>query len=70
MSKTKAYKSARPPENLILISVFYQLIMFLGEYVLLGGLDIRYEFLDVSGVGNKFEGLIYGGDFILYDRHE
>ena len=39
--------------NMMLITVFCQLIMPLGNSVLLGGFKIGYEFLDVSGVDAK-----------------
>ena len=38
----------------MLIYIFYQIIMIIGEYVLLGGFKIGDEVLDVHGVDAKY----------------
>ena len=38
----------------LLSDVFYQYILLLGEFILLGGFELGDEALDVSGVGANF----------------
>ena len=59
----KADHNTIPLENMTLSSDFYQLLLFLGYYILLGGLKLGYEVLDLSGVEN-FYGYIEDGEFI------
>ena len=54
MSNTKSEKSTRPQGNLILVEIYYQIIMIIGDSVLLGGFKIGYEVLDVFGIYDKF----------------
>ena len=63
MVRFKADHNTIPLENMTLISDFYQLLLFLGYYILLGGLKLGYEVLDLLGVEN-FYGYIEDGEFI------
>ena len=54
----------------LLSCVFYQLIMLLGDCVLLGSFKLVDKVLDVSGVGANFSECRYDGYFILYYIHE
>ena len=63
MVRFKADHNTIPLENMTLSSDFYQLLLFLGYYILLGGLTLGYEVLDLSGVEN-FYGYIEDGEFI------
>ena len=54
----------------MLIAVFYQIIMIIGEYFLLGGLKLGDEFLGVYGVDEIFIDCISDEDPIFYDRNE
>ena len=38
----------------MLIAIFYQVILILGDSVLLGGFELGYYVLDVYDVGAKF----------------
>ena len=44
------------PGNMMLIAIYYHIILILGDTVLLGGLQLRYEFLEVYvyGVDKKY----------------
>ena len=70
MERFKVEKITIPPGNMILISVFYQAILVLGDYILLGGLKLGYEVLDLSGVDAKIHRCRAEGEFILDDGHE
>ena len=70
LSKTKSEKSTRPLENLILITISYQIIIILGESVLLGGFELGNGDLGVFGVKEKFLGCRYDKELILYEIHE
>ena len=59
-----------PPQNLMLISFFYQLLMFIGDRILLGGFKLGDEVLDLSVLGVILIEHGTDGDFILYGRHE
>ena len=50
MSKSKADKSNLPPENLMIITIFYQIILVIIYYVFFGRLELGDEVLDVYGV--------------------
>ena len=54
----------------LLYSVFYQLTLILGDYILLGRFKLGDEALDISGVYAKFSEFRSDGDFIFYDRRE
>ena len=54
----------------MLIYIFYQIVLILGESVLLGGFELGDEVLDVYGVDAKDLECISDEDLILYDRHE
>ena len=53
----------------MLIAIFYQIILIIGDSVLLGGFKLGDEFLGVCGVEIFLE-YISDEDFIFYDRHE
>ena len=50
--------------------MFYQILLIIGNSILLEGFEFGYEALYISGVGTKFPGCRYNEDFILCDRHE
>ena len=62
--------STLPLQNLMLVSVFYQLLLFIGDPILLGVFKLGDEFLDLSGLGAIFFGHFADSDLILDDRHE
>ena len=70
MYKTKSEKRTTSQEKMILIYIFYQIILIIGEYVLLGGLKLGYEVFDVYVVDAKYIEYSSDEDFILHDRHE
>ena len=53
MSNTKSYNSTIPPGNIIRIAIYYQIILILGDSVLLGGFELGDEVLDVFDVDEK-----------------
>ena len=55
---------------MILIAVFYQILLFIGYPILLGGFKLGDEVLDLTGLGVIFIGHGADGDFILNYRHE
>ena len=50
----------------LISSVFYKVIILLGDSVLLGRFKLGDETLDVSGVDSKFTEFRYDGDSIFY----
>ena len=54
----------------MLIYIFYQIVLILGESVLLGGFELGDEVLDVYGVDAKYLKFRSDEDFIFYGRHE
>ena len=68
MSKCTVYLSTRPPRNIMLIDVFYQILVVIGYPILLGGFKMGDEVLDQSGLGAIFFGNGAHGDLILDDR--
>ena len=52
---------------MMLISIWYQIILILGESVFLVGLKLGHEFIYVYGVEAKYLECIYDEDFIFYD---
>ena len=59
-----------PLRNLILIAVFYQILLVIGDPILLDGFKMGDEVLDQSGLQAIFVGNGVDGYFILDDRHE
>ena len=55
---------------MMLISIFYQIIMIIGEFVFLGGFELGDEVLGVYGVDAKYVECRSDEYYILYDRHE
>ena len=55
MYTKKSEKTNGTPVNMILIAVFYQIFLILGESILLGRFKLGDEFLDVSSEDTKFE---------------
>ena len=55
---------------MMLISVFYQILLFIGDPILLGGFKLGGEVLDMSVLGDIFIGHGKYGNFILDDIHE
>ena len=70
MTKFKVETSTRPSQNLMLIAVFYHIIMFNGNPILLGGFKRGHEVLDMSVMGAIFWGDGADADFILDSGHE
>ena len=62
--------STLPLQNLMLVSVFYQLLLFIGDPIFLGVFKLGYEFLDLSVLGAIFFGHCADSYLILDDRHE
>ena len=62
------FKTVKSDWFALISSIFCQLIILLGYYVLLGGLKLGDEALGVSGVDETFVEFRYNGDFIFYDR--
>ena len=54
----------------MLIAVFYQISLFIGDPILLGGLNLVDEILDLLGLGDIFIGLGVDGELILDCSHE
>ena len=54
----------------MLISILYQIILIIGEYILLGGLKLGDKGLDVYGVDAKYIECISDEESIYYDRHK
>ena len=59
-----------PLQNLMLIAVFYQILLIIGDPILLVGFKMGDEVLGQSVLGSIFVGNGADGDFILDDRHE
>ena len=53
----------------MMIAVFCQILLVIGDPILLGGFKIGDEVLDQSGLGAIFIGNGADGDFILDDSH-
>ena len=70
VSKTKSENCSIPPVNLMMIAILYQIILVIGDSVLLGGFKLGDEFLYVYCVDAKFVEWRSYGYFILYYRHE
>ena len=59
-----------PPVIMMMVDVLYQLILFLGDYILLGGFKLEYEVLYLLVFDAKFSGCRSDGDLILDDNYE
>ena len=70
MAKFTVDNSTYPPLNMMLVSIFYQILMFIGYPILLGGFKLGDDTLALSGVGAKYFGRGEDADFILDDGHE
>ena len=70
MFKFKAYQSTISPVNLMMIAVLFQVILFLGYYILLGGFKLVEDVLYLLVVDAKIFRCISDGDFTLDDFHE
>ena len=55
---------------MMLIEFYHQIILILGESVLLGEFELGYEVLDIYGVDAKILECRSDEDFVLYERHE
>ena len=53
----------------MLVSFFYQILLVIGDPILLGGSIMGYEVLGQSGLGDIFIGHGADGYFILYESH-
>ena len=53
-----------------MIADLYQILLYLGEYILLGGFELGDEVPDVSVVDAKFSRCRSDKDLILDDSHE
>ena len=61
--------STFPPRNIMLVSVFYQLLVVIVDPIFLGGFKMGDEFLDQSGLGAIFVGHGMDEDFILDESY-
>ena len=59
-----------PPQNMILIDVFYQILLDFGDPILLDGLKMGDEVVDQLGLGSIFVGHGADEDFILDCKHK
>ena len=69
VSKFKLEQITIPLGNIILVSVFYQLLMVLGDSILLEGLKLGFEVLDILGLDAILSGCRADGDLVLDDYH-
>ena len=70
MSNFNAEMSTCPPRNLIMITFFYQILLVVGDPILLGGFKMVYEILDQLVLVSISVGHGVYGDFILDNIHE
>ena len=54
----------------MLVYGFYELLLFIGDNILLVGLKLGYQVLDLLVVDAKYSGCRAGGDSILDDAPE
>ena len=59
-----------PPQNLMLIALFYQLLLIIRYFILLGGFKLGDEVLDLSVLGDIFIENGTDGKSIFDDSHE
>ena len=64
MFNLKAEMITFPPQNMMLIDVLYQLLMVIGDPILLGGFKMGDEILDKSLLGSILVGPGADGYFI------
>ena len=69
MYNLKSEMNTLPPQNMMLIAVFYNLPLVIGDPILLCGFKIGDKVLDQLGLGAIFIVHSSDGDFIVYDRH-
>ena len=70
MAKFKVEMIKLTLKNLMLITIFYQLLLVIGDPIFLGGFKMGDEVLYQSGLGDVFSGHGAGGDLVLDDSHE
>ena len=70
MSKFKSDQSTCPPGNMTMISVLYNILLIIGDPILLGRLKLGDDVLDLSGVDAKYSGFRVDGEFILNSANE
>ena len=70
MSNLKVEMSTCPPQNLMVIAVLYQILLVIGDPILLGGFKMDDEVFDQSVLGAIFLGNGADVDFILQKIHE
>ena len=52
MDKFTVEISTLPLQNMMVVDVFYQFRLFIGDPILLGIFKLRYEVFDISGLGS------------------
>ena len=67
--KSKVYKTAIQPVNMLLVSGFYKLLLIIGYSIVLGRFELGDEFLDVFGVNGNFVECRSDEDFIFDNKH-
>ena len=70
MEKVTVDMSAPPLKNMMLISVFNHIILFIRDLIFLGRFKLGDKVLDLSGLGAIFFGQGADAYFILDDGHE
>ena len=70
MSKNKSEMSPTPPVNMMLIAIYHQITMIIGDSVLLGQFKPRDEVIDVFCVEKTIVECRCDEYFILYVRHK
>ena len=70
MARFKAEQSTIPRGNLMPIYVFYHILLFIEDYILLGRFELEDEAPDLLGVETKISTCRSDGDFILDYGHE
>ena len=66
----KSQNTTTPTVNIMLIYFFYQILLILGDSILLGGFELGDDLLDVSSAYTKNQGYISDGNLFLDHRHE
>ena len=56
-------------QKIILVAVLYQLLLIIGDPILLGRIKLGNEVLDLLRLGAIFIGNGMDGEFILYHRN-
>ena len=69
MYNSKSDISTLPPQNMMLIAVFHQLLLVIGDPILLGVFKMGDEVLDNSILRDIFFGHVEYGDLILDGSH-